>query len=370
MKVNIASLTHWGFNKKFKNQNYYQRAYFGSRLANLLIFHRKDQKSNLEIVKRSKIIISIFKNKILHSIYLILWISTKGKQENIDVLITEASYLSLIGYFAKLFLETKWVVDLWDIPFRNLKLSFLSKSKRRLQLLFFRPLFKKADLFIVSILPDFQLKEFKLPEQKMRCFTNAIFLDEYENLPTVELFEEFTILIQRSQFYKGFGLNLILQAFELVLKKIDAQLLIVGQIMPEAKILIDRFPLKERIIETDFVEHKEFKRLTLKSHVCAIPYPKIVDLQQIYPIKAIEFMALGKAIVYTGIEGLSRIIGESGLVVKEITPQNIADKIIYLHDHPEKRIELGKKAKERSKLFDAKVKNEKIFKEIQDLFEK
>lgn len=365
--MKLIFVTNGSLDHNFRNFNYYQRIYHFAYWTEETVFVNHDALISNEIQNICKIIKSNLKGKTGLFFYLLIKFK---KFRNCDLIITEPSSFCLFGVISKVFFKKKWVIDIWDIPFRDLKLSFFSKLKRKLQVLFFRPIFRKADLFIVSILPDFQLKEFKLPEQKMRCFTNSIFLDEHESLPSLDSFEKFTILIQRSQFYKGFGLDLMLNAFYLILKKIDAQLLIVGKLMPDAKVLIDQFPFNEKIIETGFVEHDEFKRLALKSHICVIPYPKTVDLEQIYPIKAIEFMALGKAIVYTKIEGLYRLIGEAGMMVNEISAQNLADKICYLYEHPEERLELERRAKEKSKLFDAKIKNELIFQYLKELVKK
>lgn len=365
MIKNTLIIFNSGLYDLLKNLNAYQRIYFLSNYYQISYILKKNESISEYFHDKIQIINSPFSLSIFHLLYCIYWVM--ANKNKYDLLISDHSFLTYAAVISRRIFNKRFIIDIWDIPFRDLKLTFLSKIKRKLQVLFFRPIFKKADLYFVSIIPDFQLEEFKLSTKKMRCFTNAIFLNEYKNLPAVEPFDKFTILIQRSQFYKGFGLDLMLEAFELVLEKIDAQLVIVGYVMSEAKMLIDQFPFKDRISETGFVEHSEFKRLALRSHVCVIPFPKIVDLEQTYPIKAIEYMALGKAIVYTGIEGLSRIIDDAGLVVHEITPQNLADKIIYLHDHPEKRRELEIKAIERSRLFDAKEKNEKIFQEIKKL---
>ena len=362
--MKIAFINNGPFYPNFRNFNYYQRVYFLSEWTSLVLFVGKKTIVSNELKNKCFIIESKFSGKAGFFLFLLTRLFYLRK---FDLIITEPSTFTVFGFLAKLLYNKKWVIDIWDIPFRDLTGSWKTKIKRKIQVLFFRPIFRRADLYIVSILPDFQLSELRLPREKKRCFMNAIFLEEYEKLREVEPFEKFTILIQRSRFYKGFGVELMLDAFSRVLQKVDARLLIAGHLMPEVQQIIDQYPHRDKLIVPGFVDHDEFKRLALKSHVCVIPYPRIVDLQQIYPIKAIEFMALGKAIVATKIAGLERLIGDAGILVNPIKPENLAKEILYLHDHPEERKKLEKKAKMRSRNFDARSKNQAIFNELKKL---
>jgi len=364
--MKIAFITNGPFYSNFRNFNYYQRVYFLSGCTSLVLFVGKKTIVSDEIKNKCYIIESKLSGKTGFFLFLLSHLFYLRK---FDLVITEPSTFTVFGFLAKVFYNKKWVIDIWDIPFRDLKGSLKTKLKRKIQVTFFRPIFRYADLYIVSILPDFQLKEFRLPRKKMRCFTNVIFLEEYENLPIVEPFKHFTILIQRSQFYKGFGLELMLDVFQLLLKKVDARLLIVGHIMPEVQQIIDQYPHKDKLILTGFVEHDEFKRLALKSHVCVIPFPKIMDLEQTYPIKAIEFMALGKAIVATKIAGLKKLIGDAGILVHPITPGNIAEKIFFLHNHREERKKMEEKARLRAQKFRADLKNTNIMNKLNKILE-
>ena len=68
----------------------------------------------------------------------------------------------------------------------------------------------------------------------------------------------------------------------------------------------------------------------MRSHICAVPYPPIKDLEQIYPIKVIEYMALGCSIVATKITGVKELINDAGILVEPISPQilNTLNKLL------------------------------------------
>ncbi len=363
--MKILFITTGPFYKNFRNFNYYQRTFILSDFAEFFLMTPKntfisDEISNKTVIHRSKI-----NGKVGLLIHLVLNIYKLNK---FDIILTEPSSFTIFGFFSKLFFGKKFVIDIWDIPFRDLQNSIVSKVKRRIQVLIFRPIFKLADLYIVSILPQFQLKEFHLSDKKIKKYQNAIYLEDYSGNNDNEKYSTFTILIQRSQFYRGFGVELMLDAFQLILeKKIDAHLLIIGQIMPELNSLISKHPFQDKIHMTGFISHKDFINQAKMSHICVIPYPRVDDLRQIYPIKAIEFLALGKAIVASNVEGVQQIIGDAGIIVDPINPHTIADAIIKLYLNERLMSEFEIKAKNRAAQFNVHNKNQHIFNEINKL---
>ncbi len=364
-KPHIIFLSTNTINLDRKNYNFTQRYYFAKEYFNLHYFLRKPRYIEENLRAGAIIHQTPSKNRFFYMLYLIWYVAKYRKKYNFKAIIIEPSSLNIVGLIFKVLFNINWIIDIWDIPFRDLRKSYLSRLKRRIQILLFRPLFKLADLYIVSIIPDFQLKELNLQTSKIRAYKNAIFLDDNNNQrQNLGYYDIFTIIIQRSEFHKGFGLELMLDAFKIILKKIDAQLVVIGEVKQDVQISLNKFKPKNKIVQTGFLPHQEYIEITLKSHVCVIPFPNTIDLEQTYPIKAIEFMALGKAIVTSNLEGLRRLIDGAGVLINQITPENLANAIIDLHDHPEKRRALEMKAKERANLFDAKTKNESIFKEI------
>lgn len=361
-KPRVLFVVNGPFNENLRNYNYYQRCLFLSRHFDLTISLRAGCEVSTEISRSSRLVASRSNGKRGHFLHLIahIWMLRAY-----DIVITEPSSFALFGFLAKVIYKRIWISDVWDIPFRNFGESILSRLKNKFQLLIFRHVLRWADLSIVSIMPDFQLRQFRLPIDKSRFYTNAILLDEYVNLPTVEPFEIFTVLVQRSLFVKGFGLEYMLAAFSTLLEKMDANLLIVGDVEGNLRQALSASEVQGRVKWTGFVSHAKFVELALRSHVCAIPFPKTEDLEQTYPIKAIEYMALGKAVVATNIEGTARLIGDAGILVDPESPDSMAEAILSLHKNPSLREELGKKASERSRRFDALEKNERIIEELQ-----
>jgi hypothetical protein len=135
---------------------------------------------------------------------------SRGRSKHFDVILTEPSKLCICGLFGKIILGAKWVMDVWDIPFRC-----GSKSKRpwrrcvsRVDRTIARFLFRFADLFILSILPDLEFAEFGVPREKILLLKNAIWLDALMRRSPRENYavnRPFTVLCMRSRFTHDMG---------------------------------------------------------------------------------------------------------------------------------------------------------------------
>lgn len=75
-------------------------------------------------------------------------------------------------------------------------------------------------------------------------------------------------------------------------------------------------------------------------------FPSIAP--EAFPLTVLEAMSLGKPVIASDIGGISEIIedGANGILVEPNRPEQIAEKIIYLFNHPEICDKIGEKAKE------------------------
>jgi len=102
---------------------------------------------------------------------------------------------------------------------------------------------------------------------------------------------------------------------------------------------------------------KHTKYLGLKTLEKVYSYMKVADIgiSILYPvknyinslpIKAFEYMACSLPMVMSGFPYWQKIFGECALFVDPYNPKDIADKILYLLDHPEKAKRLGRRGRE------------------------
>ncbi len=109
--------------------------------------------------------------------------------------------------------------------------------------------------------------------------------------------------------------------------------------------LIRKFNVSSRFFVTSGILNRErIKEYIYASDVIALPF-KIVQSEP--PISVLESMALGKPIVTTKTCGLPELIGnDKGILVEPDSPKDLALAIYQLHHDPERRNEIGKKARE------------------------
>ena len=149
------------------NFNHYQRVYFLSRQAKLTVYGRRGASFSVSANEGTEIVNAPFKGKLGVIISCLLWLSVKHRSERFDVVLTEPSKLCICGLFGKFLFGAKWIVDVWDIPFRCRSKHLWRRCICRIDRWIARCIFKFADLFILSILPDLEFREFRVPREKM-----------------------------------------------------------------------------------------------------------------------------------------------------------------------------------------------------------
>ncbi|MGL4609824.1 MAG: DUF3492 domain-containing protein [Trueperaceae bacterium] len=70
-----------------------------------------------------------------------------------------------------------------------------------------------------------------------------------------------------------------------------------------------------------------------------------------FPLRVLEAMALGKAVVATRVSSVHELLQDAGRTVPAQSPTALAGALIDLLEHPEERLKLGRRAKARAKLF-------------------
>jgi len=375
-KLKILFITGATHKTHMRNLNHFQRVYFLSRGTDLSILGAKNADFTLSAEPGTRIYRSLFARKIATLIYFLYWLPTRGRKGGFDLVITEPSLYSVCGFWARMVLKAKWVVDIWDIPIRNQTDRVSKRVKTRAERWILKILFKQADLFIISILPDFELGYFKLPKEKMLLLKNAIWLDELpdtakEDVPSKDA--SFEILCMRSIYTFHSGLDILGQAYRSICKDLDVSLTIVGRIPPKVRSQLDLLDGCPQVYFFDFIEHDRLLEKIKDASVCVIPYKNVPDLAQIYPVKLLEYMASGSVVIAPDMGGFAQMIrhGENGLLFEPGGPEDLARQIKTLYNDKE----LGKKLSQNAQKmikgeYDCKEKNRVILSKLQQLAEK
>ena len=318
---------------------------------------------------------SPFSGKLGLIIFTCYWLFKHRKNLDNAIVITEPSSLGITGFLAKQFLaDIKWIVDVWDIPIRHQK-NFSSRRKFtefriRLTRYIMRHAYKRADLFIVGIRPDFQFRYYQIPESKILAWQTTIWIPDQREDNLVEEGESFNILCMRSLHTPACALDILLRAFLKVRKQIDtARLWIIGRIRADVEETIKDLRGLEGVEFFGFLEHREVMRLIRQAQLCVIPWYDDVDLAQAYPTKVMEYMTEGKVVLAARVAAISEMIkdGEDGLLHRPGDADDLAEKIMTVYKDKALRRRLADNARTYHPQFDTIRKHEEIFRVLKRL---
>jgi glycosyltransferase involved in cell wall biosynthesis len=375
-RLKILFITGATHKSHMKNLNHFQRVYFLSREANLSILGVKNADFSISANPGTKIHRSHSARKIASLVYFFYWILTKSRKENFDIVITEPSLYSLCGFWARMALRTKWVVDIWDIPIRNQSDRMIMRVRTRSERWILKILFRKADLFIVSILPDYELKYFRLPEDKTLLLKNAIWLDDLPSQVKIESSSKdapFDILCMRSVYTAHSGLDILGQAYQHLCKDLNVSLTIVGRIPPKVSQQLTCLDGCPSVNFLEFIQHEELLKKIRDAAACVIPYKNVPDLAQIYPVKLLEYMASGRVVIAPDMGGFAMMIQhrENGLLFEPGDAEDLICQIKAVYEDRELVKKISSNAKEMIKgEYACAEKNKVILSRLKMLAEK
>jgi len=106
---------------------------------------------------------------------------------------------------------------------------------------------------------------------------------------------------------------------------------------------------RKRIRAFGFQPFSEIPQFLAMSDIVVIPQRKSFETVGQVPAKLFDAMAMAKPIVTTNVSDLQEILGDCGWLVGPGRPDDLANAISYVLDHPGEAEEKGQKARERCK---------------------
>jgi glycosyltransferase involved in cell wall biosynthesis len=145
------------------------------------------------------------------------------------------------------------------------------------------------------------------------------------------------------------GNEVLLQAASIVLKRLpETYFIIVGDGPLNIKLMqnAQELGIEKNVIFTGYQNN-------VSEFLSIFDVKVIASNTEGFPLVMLEAMVMGKAIVATAVGGIIEALadGISGLLVPPKNPDAMAQKILYLLQHPEERKKLGAAALEESKRF-------------------
>jgi len=168
------------------------------------------------------------------------------------------------------------------------------------------------------------------------------------------------------------GLDTLIAAAQIVSKQHhNVKFLIIGDgpQRREVESMVNRMGLSDRFVFTGFVSQEEMQEYLLLADVCVAPYKQMayfkISLPET-PMKAVEYMALGKPVVMSRISDENVISWSGGGILTE--PDNVkefASKILVLIEDETLRKTMGEKGR---KYVEANLSWTKIAKKLDEIY--
>jgi glycosyltransferase involved in cell wall biosynthesis len=310
----------------------------------------------------------------LAGLYLALLGSLAIRGGSVEVLITDRSAASIIGWALRPLRGYRWVVDLWDVPHKELITDYAARrglravvrrAASRLKVSVLSGALRRADLVLASVLPG-ALARYRLDPSRLRLFENAI--DLRGAPPEDDGRERDGICYVTSIFLPDRGLRTLVRAVELLATRgLEPRVTLVGRVPDEEARHIEQSPAREQFALAGPRGIAEAHDVMRGAQIGVVPFDANEDLDYTFPIKLYEYMQLGCVAVASDLPGIRRILGPDGGVLTEPgSPEDLARAIEELLGDPGSRARLQAAARERVQRFDAAEKTRQIYAAVVD----
>ncbi len=290
-----------------------------------------------------------------------------------------------MGRIIKKFFPTiKWAIDIWDDPLliEIQPRDFFKKALYSFYKLTVKRIIKHADIAICigtnynDPLPRKLIDIYNLEKNKIYLVPNGVSFKFFNSITSNVSKKNFNII------YVGYiksylGLDILLKSFKLVitwLKKYNFKLILVGFANEEDMRWLSR-TIKDLAIE-EYVEYKgvlpfeEIPFLLSYSDVGIYPFPPKNGLEEVIPIKVLEYLAANLPVVATNLNGVKKIVKHklNGIIV-DYNSISMAKAIIELCKNNRLRKQLKLNARKSVINYDWSIINQNIAQHIYKMLE-
>jgi glycosyltransferase involved in cell wall biosynthesis len=198
-------------------------------------------------------------------------------------------------------------------------------------------------------------KYYNIPENRIRVIHNGVdtrkfqpALDKRKVKAELGLNPDDLAILSVGRLYARKGLFTLIEAMPPVVKRFkNAKFVISGKGQKDeiAKLTshAEQLGVKDNIIFTGYYPDKKLPKLYQAADVFAFS-----TLYEHHPFAVLEALATGLPVVTTWVGGIPETIvsGKNGFLVQPFNKNQLADRIIYLLEHPAEAAEIGAKARQ------------------------
>jgi glycosyltransferase involved in cell wall biosynthesis len=294
-----------------------------------------------------------------------------------DVVVSDRSAVSIVGWALRRLRGYRWAVDLWDVPHKELVVDYAARpglrgrfrrgaSRAKVAALGF--LLRRADLVLVSVRSE-ALERYEVDPRRLRSFSNAIDLEALAEGGQASRGPR-DVCYVTSRMVGDRGLDVLLSALQrLSSSGSPPRVTLVGSLAEGMREEIAASPASGCIELRGELGLEEAHEVMRGSEVGLAPFRSNRDLDHTYPIKLYEYMALGCVVLASDLPGIRAVLGDppAGVLVEPGDPAALAAALQELLDDDERRERLRAAGRERVGAFDAREKIRRLYEALGEL---
>jgi len=322
---------------------------------------------------------SVGLDRVIYPMWALLATLRLRRQQGVDVIVTTPYRPALCAGYMALKLGIPWVADIWDDPALGYQilhgrkgfLNVLRRGYRGLQVLAVGRMLPHADL-VVSVIPEVLRARYGVSDQRLHATPNGVDLVLTDPGHLVRGGGGFTA-VYVGPVMKTRGVGVLLDAAASLRDSApDFRLRLIGRIgRGDARWLFERIDVLGVSAVVDVVgelPHARVLEEIARAEVCLSPLLEvgIANYTHACPIKILEYLAMGKAVIATNLPGSRGLVedGVNGLLVCPGAVDDLVGAIERLRSDPELRARLEGAARKSVSAYDWNRVNASVYQRI------
>ncbi|TET18885.1 glycosyltransferase WbuB [Candidatus Bathyarchaeota archaeon] len=271
-----------------------------------------------------------------------------------DMVITQfhpIHFASLGGLFLKVFKDMPWLVKVHDM-IRDSSLRSGSCEKMITHSwckLFLEYVGKKADrLLVLTNELRSLLEEHGYPQDKVAVIPNGVDTNLFSPQASEDEYNSSKTILYIGSMMPEDGIDYLIRAFSLLDKENQLNLVVIGDGPERLHLfeLVKRLKLGKKVTFYRYIPHDLIPEFIGDAYITVGPLRLSPINSYTIPTKLLEYFACGKPVVSAPVSKDILINGFNGLVVKKITPEEIAEKFSMLIEDEKSAAHMGKNARQ------------------------